>query len=90
MDAIAIEFLIMSDEDQSKARPFESLENEVRELRAVFEIRMASIASELKRAEARDEWLKEQITQSRRLLRSQSQTLQDIQTAIQQGVRGLY
>lgn len=74
----------------SETRPFEKLENDVCELRLLVERQLDFIVKELKRAEARDEWMTQQITESRRLLRSQTQTLDEILTAIQQGVRGLY
>lgn len=74
----------------SETRPFEKLENDVCELRLLVERQLDFIVKEFKRAEARDEWMTQQITESRRLLRSQTQTLDEILTAIQQGVRGLY
>lgn len=73
-----------------RSPPFVKLEQDIRELRIVVESNLDAIASELMRAEARDEWMTQQITESRRILRSQSQTLDAIQTAIQQGVRGLH
>ena len=78
-----------SENRDSDVPPFEKLEKDVCELRLVVERQLDSIVRELKRAEARDEWMTQQITESRRLLLSQTQTLDEIQTAIQHGVRGL-
>ena len=72
------------------AHSFGRLEHDIRELRLVVENNLDAIANELMRAEARDEWMTQQITESRRILRRQSQILDVIQTAIQRGVRGLH
>ncbi len=71
-------------------RLLEKVENDIGELRTLIKDQLGAIANELMRAEARDEWMTQHITEMRKTIRKQSQTLDEIQSTIQQSAPGFH
>lgn len=68
----------------------ENVEADIGALGALFETRLFSIAEELRRAEARDEWMSAQLREARRALRDQGRMLEEIRSVLVRESKGFF
>lgn len=68
----------------------ETVEADMGALGALFETRLYAIAEELRRAQARDEWLSTQLLDARRCLREQGRMLEEIRAALVREKQGFF
>jgi hypothetical protein len=68
----------------------ENVEADMGALYALLETRVFAIAEELRRAQARDEWMSAQLRETRRTLRDQGQVLDEIRTVLVRETKGFF
>ncbi len=66
----------------SDEQKLESLESEIARLRLQLDGRLGAIADELRRAEARDEWIASHLRETRRDIHRQNEILDSVRTAV--------
>lgn len=80
----------MAPSDDETFKRLAQIQADIASLRDLLETRLSSLAEELRRAEARDEWTAVQMREARGHLRKQDALLEEIRDTLFKNSSGLY
>lgn len=75
-------------EEEEAENRLAQIQNDLASVMAWMESRLGSIAEELRRAEARDEWMTTQLSEARRSLRRQNELLEEVAETLAKNAGG--